>query len=62
MRKFVLSKQQFDNKVSTSEGFKVVGGLPLFISCREEIFSETHIQRCESLCVRLEAKGYFASR
>ena len=29
---------------------------PLFTSCREEEFSETHIQACETLCVRIGAE------
>ena len=36
--------------------------MPLFTSCLEEVFSETRIQRCESSCVRIGPKGYFASR
>jgi hypothetical protein len=28
------------------------GKLPLFMSCREEVFSETHMQSVASLCVR----------
>jgi hypothetical protein len=41
-----------------------VGGMPLllFTNCLEEVFSETRIRRCESSCVRIGPKGYFASR